>query len=212
MTKTFKTYLIICTFIYVGVLFSCQNETSDELNEKISTDKVWIENLESDGFSGATALADMNDIDWNSPLARLKHFLDSNGFIVDTLRLNKLADYAYQDLRKTPFSKTQHGLVNIINKDKHSMSRNPVLINGEGYYYAKIDSEGNYSGVDIGFEYWKIDASSTKEVTQLKLWWKEKYHPMPLYFIIKNDNLYALYTRSVQFTPFLEKCKEVVEK
>ena len=212
MKRKLKIPLIINALIFAGTLVSCQNEANHELTEQMSSDEVWIDSIESDGISGSTALGDAKDIDWNSPLARLKHFLDSNGFMIDTSRLNKLADYAYQDLRKTRFSKTQHGLVNILSKDMHSMSGNSVLLNGEGYYFAKIDKKDKYSGMDIGFECWKIDASNPKEVEKLKHWWKDKYHPMPLYVVIKNDNLYALYTRSVQFAPFLEKCVEIVEK
>ena len=92
------------------------------------------------------------------------------------------------------------------------MANSTVLINGEGYYFAKIDEKGNYTGIDLGIEFWKIDNSNPKEIAQLELWWKEQYHPMPLFFVAKNDNLYILYTRSVQFAPFLEKCKEIVEK
>jgi hypothetical protein len=154
----------------------------------------------------------MSDIDWNSPLARLKHFLDSNDFIIDTTRLKKLAKYAYQDLRKTPFLQKNKRLVNILNKKEHSMANSTVLIDGEGYYFAKIDEKGNYTGIDLGLEYWKIDNSNPKELAQLKLWWKEKYHPMPLYVVVKNDNLYVLYSRSIQYAPFLAKCREIIEK
>lgn len=214
MKITLSTYLKVVLGIIGGILLSCKSETEaeDVQSETISTEKVWIDSLESDGISGATALGDMNDIDWNSPLARLKQFLDSNDFIIDSTRLKKLAKYAYQDLRKTPFSQKNQGLVNILNKKVHSMAKSPVLINGEGYYFAKIDEKGDYSGIDLGLEYWRIDSSNPKELAQLKLWWKEKYHPMPLFVVAKNDNLYVLYTRSIQFAPFLEKCKEIVEK
>lgn len=214
MKIALKTYSKVVFGIIGGLLLSCNTETEAEIvpSETISTEKVWIDSLESDGISGATALGDMDDIDWNSPLARLKQFLDSNHFIIDTTRLKQLAKYAYQDLRKTPFSKKNRGLVNILNKKDHSMSKSPVLINGEGYYFAKIDENGEYLGIDLGFEFWKIDNSNPKEIAQLELWWKEKYHPMPLFCVVKNDNLYVLYTRSIQFAPFLERCKEIVEK
>ncbi len=178
----------------------------------MSSDEVWIDSLESDGISGATALGDLNEIDWNSPLKRLKHFLDSNDFIVDTTRLNKLADYAYRDLRKTRFLRTQRGLVNLLNKDIHSMSNSPVLINGEGYYYAQINDDGTFSGLDIGCEYWRIDTTDRSVLEQLKIQWKEKYHPMPLCFVVKDQQLYLLYTRSVQYAPFLEECRVIIDR
>lgn len=214
MKITLNTHLKVVLGIIGGLLLSCKSET-EAVNvqpETISTEKIWIDSLESDGISGATALGDMNNIDWNSPLAKLKHYLDSNDFVIDTTRLKKLAKYAYQDLRKTPFSQKNQGLVNILNKKVHSMANSTVLKNGEGYYFAKIDENGNYTGIDLGIEFWKIDNSNPKEIAQLELWWKEKYHPMPLFFVAKNDNLYILYTRSIQFAPFLEKCKEIVEK
>ena len=146
-----KTYSKVVFGIIGCLFFSCNTETEAEgvPSETISTEFVWIDSLESDGISGATALEDMNDIDWNSPLSRLKQFLDSNDFNIDTSRLNKLAKYAYQDLRKTPFSKKNQGLVNILTKKDHSMSKSPVLINGEGYYYTKTDENGGYSGIDL---------------------------------------------------------------
>lgn len=209
-----KTYSKVVLGIIGGLLVSCntETETGGVPTETISTEKDWIDSIESDGFSGITALRGMDDIDWNSPLERLKQFLDSNKFIIDTTRLKNLAQYAYQDLRKTPFSKKNRGLVNNLNKKEHSLSKSPVLINGEGYYYAKIDDNGDYSGIDLGFEFWKIDNSNPKEIAELELLWKEKYHPMPLFCVVKNDNFYVLYTRSIQFAFFLEKCKEIVEK
>lgn len=214
MKIALKTYSKVVFGIIGGFLLSCNTETEADnvSSETISTEIVWIDSLESDGLSGATALGDMDDIDWNSPLVRLKQFLDSNDFITDTTRLKKIAKYAYQDLRKTPFSKKNYGLINILNKKEHSLSKSPVLINGEGYYSAKTYENGGYSGIDLGFEFWKIHDSNPEEIAQLELWWKEKYHPMPLFSIVKNDILYVLYTRSVQFAPFLERCKEIVEK
>lgn len=214
MKIALKTYSKVVPGLIWGLLLSCNTETEAEYvpSETISTEEVWIDSLESDGISGATALGGLDDINWNSPLARLKQFLDSNDFNIDTIRLKKLAKYAYQDLRKTPFSKKNQGLVNILNKKDHSMSHSSVLLNGEGYYYTKFVENGDNSGIDLGFEFWKIDNSNPKEIGQLKLWWKEKYHPMPLFCVVKNDNLYVLYTRSIQFAPFLVKCKAIVEK
>ncbi len=191
-----------------GFICSCGENSRPEISDK----KVYLENLESDGTSGATALGDAKDLNWNSPIARLKKYLDSNSFIIDTIRLKQLAAYAYQDLRKTPFSDGRNGIVNQLDKSLHSMNKSGALINGEGYYFTKIDSLGDYPGIDLGFEHWKIDSSNPKDMAQLELWWKEKYHPMPLYISVQGDDLYVLYTRSVQYASFVETCLKQIEK
>lgn len=178
----------------------------------MSESNEWVEGLEADGHSGPTALGKMSDLNWNSPIAQLKNYLDSNNFIIDTNRLNRLASFAYRDLRKSSFSNGTNGLVNNLDKHAHSMGQNFVLLNGDGYYFAQIDSLGKYTGIDLGFEHWKIDTTSKENVEQLGEIWKEKYHPMPLYYTIKADNLYVIYTRSVQYAHHVRSCLTVLEQ
>lgn len=91
------------------------------------------------------------------------------------------------------------------------MSQSSALLSGEGYYYTQKDSLGKHTGIDLGFEHWKIDTTSHENVEQLCELWKEKYHPMPFYLAIKKDHLYVLYTRSVQYAPEVRSGFMVIE-
>lgn len=211
MNLSLKVVVWTVACLLMSVLHSCQNVADSKQDRKISDSEILVDNLESDGVSGATALSDVQSIDWNSPLTRLKHFLDSNGFVTDTTRLNDLADYAYQDLRRSPFIKKGSGVVNVFDKQKHRLSHSKILKNGEGYYFVKTDSNGKPTSKDFGLEFWKIDTSNQQELEQLRFYWKELHRPMPIRLIIQKDNLYVLYSRAASNTSFLDDCKAILE-
>ena len=191
-----------------AILYSCTNSTRSETSPK----HLWLDSLEIDAMSGATTMGEYSDSNWQTPIYKIKKYLASNGFIIDTTRLNQLDSNAYVDLRKSSFKKGENGLVNILNKELHTVGENSVLINGTGYYFAKCDSTGSFPGIDLGFEHWKFSGSSVNQIIELMENWKNKYYPMPIYIGIDKDNLYALYTRSVQFDPFLKSCIEELER
>lgn len=203
-----KSFKLIVALLCASMFTSCYESSS----RKTSDAEVWVNTLEPDGQSGATALGEVSDLNWNTPITQLKNYLDSNNFNVDTARLDELALYAYPDLRQTPFYLGRKGLVNQLNKQTHSMGESAVLIHGFGYYFSHLHSSGTHSGIDLGLEYWKIDTSNWENVEQLQLIWKEKYHPMPFYSEINGDNLYVFYTRSIQFDHYLRSCVAVVKK
>lgn len=184
------------------VFFLSCTEISDTKNSKMQ---------EIEDFSDSTIHSELSRCDKCSPLLKLRHYLTSNGFVTDTARLKSLADYAYPDLRKTSFIIDNGVLKNLLDNEKHSMGKSKILIKGEGYFFAKIDFNGRYTGIDLGFEYWKIDTTKTKELNKLKFTWKEKYHPMPLSIAVKGNNLYVLYARSVGFSTFLDSCLNQIE-
>jgi len=189
-----KTYF----FLIFLTLLSCEaspNETTGNYSTPY--------NLESDGISGSTVLSDYSRTNINSPLAQFKKYVDSCHFISDTARLHQLASYAYTDLRKTPFTSNKRGLVNHFDKEKHVMGEKTILQDGYGYYFVQNNSHDSYSHPDFGLEHWKLDTTQRSDLPATLSQWKEHYHPMPFYSVVKGNHLYVFYTRSVQFDRYL---------
>lgn len=189
-----KTYF----FLIFLILLSCEHST-----RKMSTRHVVLDHLQSDGISGSTVLNDYSRADMNSPLTQFKKYVDSCHFISDTARLHQLASYAYLDLRKTPFIRNKRGLVNYLHREKHVMGTKTVLQEGYGYYFVQNNSDDSYLHPDFGLEHWKLDTNQRSELPAMLSQWKERYHPMPFYSVVKGNHLYVLYTRSVQFDRYL---------
>lgn len=162
-----------------------------------------MNHLESDGIGGSTVLRDYSWANTNSPLAQFKKYVDSCHFISDTVQLHQLASYAYSDLRKTPFTSNNRGFVNYLNKEKHVMGAKTVLQEGYGYYFVQNNSHDSYLHPDFGLEHWKLDTNQRSELPAMLNQWKEHYHPMPFYSVVKGNHLYVLYTRSVNFDRYL---------
>lgn len=103
--KTLKIAALLILLFCANTMSSCKDKVEKESTKKMSTDQIWIHIIESDGISGATALTDANSMYWLSPEEKLKHLLDSNNHMLDTLPLYKLAEYLYQDLPRATFHK-----------------------------------------------------------------------------------------------------------
>lgn len=189
---------------------SCHSEPM-EGSESMSKSEIWIDNLESDGYSGATALADLDEIDWDSPMRRLKGYLESKGYSNDTAKLNLLDSTVYRDLRRNSFKRNPRGIVTPLVRSSHSMQRNSLLKYGEGYYFSKGDTRGENEFVDLGVELWKIDNSNPKDIGQMKLWWRMKYPSLLIEFSVIDDNLYVIYTRNSTAESLVQTCCEEVK-
>ena len=146
--------------------------------------------------------------------------LNKQGFGTDTNRLKQLADYAYWDLRKTPFELDDNVLVNNLDikksrvlefrkfDNKDSLFTNS-LKNGKGFYFVKVDSSGIglKNSFDFGMEIWDYQGTDTSSVIQS---WKNIYHPMPLYIELLDNQLYVFYTRSSVNYKYLVELKNKI--
>lgn len=131
-------------------------------------------------------------------------------FIVDTSRLKQIAGYAYRDLRKTPYVRYKGQLRTTLQPELHSMGQYGALKSGTGFYFVGEQQAGEQNRPDFTLEFWLVD--TTKSLEQLEYAWKEKFHPMPCYFIRRNDTVLFFNTRSVQFIPVVEKYVDMAMK
>ena len=148
--------------------------------------------------------------------------LSKQGFVTDTNRLKHLAEYAYWDLRKSPFEVDDSALINRLDfkksrvleywkfDDKDSLFIN-TLKNGKGFYFVKVDSSGigQMNSFDFGMEIWDYQGTDTSSLVQS---WKDIYHPMPLYIELLNNQLYVFYTRRSVDNKYLVELKNKIIK
>jgi hypothetical protein len=202
---------IYCTLILLVVLTSC-SEGSKPTDEKIKKKHIAEPKVKSPGFVFA------DSIFFNMVIA-----MNARKFESDTSRLSDLADYAYRDLRKTPFRFRDAIMTNELNLENHILNErlensntNELLTgfwNGKGYFFAYCETYGvaSKNGSDFAVEKWNIDASIVQDIDKLADQWREAYHPMPFYFIEKPGCVYVIYTRSVAFKETLNSVKEILQ-
>lgn len=150
----------------------------------------------------------LGDNDNLKPLKRYESLLDSidaAGFVSDTVRLRRVASYAYRDLQKASFYLGKRYPCAVFTS--HIMQAHlPKLNKGQAYYF--VQKNGDDFGVDFGLEHWVVHDMDSLEIATLMQVWEQRIHPIPIYFIQEPDHLYVLYTRSVTFAPEVEKLLE----
>ena len=146
----------------------------------------------------------------------------AKGFGTDTNRLYNLVEYAYRDLRKSPFVKVDGILfteLNVRNSEvlnrRKADGRDSLFINslenGKGFYFVKIDSLGNglKNSFDFGLEIWDFKGG---KLSRIKSYWEGIYHPMPLYIETREDKMFVFYTRSSINYKILQEQMKIILK
>lgn len=204
--------LVIVTFRYIifalalGTLMTACNTPTDHVSQHMI-----LESVEADGVSGPTALgtydAEMN----NSPLSALKAYLHSNGFRIDTARFHEADDPFYQDLQKKPFTASKRGDFIYLDKSHHRMGNTRLLDHGYGYYYRLKQSPKTTLHPEFALEHWKIDTTYLCDLSTVLSDWEALYLPLCYQSVLKDDNLYILYTGDPQYGRYLLSFAKVLK-
>ena len=200
MTK----YVLIIMMIS---LFSCHSESGKEVN-LVKTDFTPV--------LGKTELTQGP----SKPKYPFIDELNEQGFGTDTNRLKRLAEYAYWDLRKSPFEFDSNALVSRLDVKKSRVleyrkfdGKDSLFINslenGGGLYFVKVDTSGVgiKNSFDFGMEIWDYNGTDTLSLFQS---WKEIYHPMPFYIELMDSQLYVFYTRRSVDDKYLVELKNKI--
>lgn len=203
-------YLYIAIVIFI---LSCQTEPSTEMNS-VKADS------ELDSIP-IVVKTDQVDVSTKSKYPFIEE-LNKLGFGTDTNRLKHLAEYAYWDLRKTPFKLDENAITNnldikksrvleFIKFDNKDSLFTTSLKNGKGFYFVQVDSNGigQKNSFDFGMEIWDYQGSDTSLLIKS---WKDIYYPMPLHIELLGNQLYVFYTRRSVDYKFLIEIKNKIIK
>lgn len=199
-----KSLRLSFTLAVCLAISSCDTtETANDFDELVP--------LEADGVSGSTALGSYDVEMKTSPLSRLKAYLDSNGFRVDTAHFHNLDEVLYPDLQNKAFTARKTAAFIYLDKTDHRMGHTNLLVYGYGYYYRLHQSSASSLTPEFILEYWKMDTTRLMDLPTVLSDWEALYPSLCFQTVVNGDNLYVLYTNNVQYGRYLRSFSNVLK-